>query len=219
MAGNFQDDVREEAMRNLFNLYKDESEGRDGVDAHLDIDGMSVPFELKTTSKGSVTTVRDFGPAHIAKWQNKHWLIGFFVNGKEYYHYGSPACMSSWINEKAEYIAPDFGIAELASQNLTLDDMYCVLGQKDFYTYADAVKLQKRQYSKETYINLRDVKGGYSPERMLDIFRDRSRYLVERGSTLNNPHIPFTYFKNWTKITENHAEVLRELTREYFAKI
>ena len=81
MAKNFQDDDREEAMIALFDLYKDESEGRSGIDAFLKLDGKSIPFELKTTSQGSVTTVRDFGSEHIRKWKNKHWLIGFFIKG------------------------------------------------------------------------------------------------------------------------------------------
>ncbi|NET58418.1 MAG: hypothetical protein F6K47_20365, partial [Symploca sp. SIO2E6] len=96
MAKNFQDDDREKAMISLFELYKDETEGRSGIDAFLKLDGKTIPFELKTTSKGSVTTVRDFGREHIQKWKNKHWLIGFFIKGSEYYKYGSPSMMAKW---------------------------------------------------------------------------------------------------------------------------
>ncbi|QTA80010.1 Uncharacterized protein dnl_22960 [Desulfonema limicola] len=102
MTKNFQDDDREEAMITLFDLYKDQTEGRSGVDAFLKLDGKTVPFELKTTSQGSVTTVRDFGPDHILKWKNKHWLIGFFIKGREYYKYGSPSMMEKWIKSKEE---------------------------------------------------------------------------------------------------------------------
>lgn len=49
---------------------------------------------------------------------------------------------------------------------------------------------------------------------MLEILRDRCRYLIKRGATLNNPHIPGSYFENWEKITEHHAERLRELVRD-----
>lgn len=216
MAGNFQDDDREEAMRTLFKLYKDDNEGRDGVDAHLDIDGRSVPFELKTTSKGSVTTVRDFGPDHIEKWKDKHWLIGFFINGREYYHYGSPSMMKEWIKNKEEYIKPDFMLAELVSQKLSIEDLYQMIGKKTVYSYEDALNIQKKQYTKEKYLMLQDILNGYSPERMLDILKDRTKYLVERGSTLNNPHIPFKYFNGWLEITDNHAQILRELVRDYF---
>ena len=214
MAGNFQDDVREDDMRRLFGLYKDENEGRDGIDAHLEIDGISVPFELKTTSKGSVTTVRDFGPDHIEKWRDKHWLIGFFINNEEYYHYASPAMMAPWIKSREAYIEPDFMLADLAPANLTINDMHQILGEKDSYTYTDAKNLHKMQYKRERYLELQDTPNGYSPERMLNILKDRATYLIKRGSTLNNPKIPFRYFLGWEKITENHAEKLRELVRQ-----
>jgi hypothetical protein len=62
MAGNFQDDTREEEMRQLFYLNKADEEGQSGIDAFLNFEGNILPFELKTTSRGSVTTVRDFVP-------------------------------------------------------------------------------------------------------------------------------------------------------------
>ena len=46
---------------------------------------------------------------------------------------------------------------------------------------------------------------------MLLILRDRCQYLIERGSTLNNPHIPASYFKGWERIITNHGQRLREL--------
>jgi hypothetical protein len=213
MAGNFQDDTRENAMRELFRLYKDESEGRSGIDAYLDLDGHVLPFELKTTSKGSVTTVRDFGLDHIEKWRGKHWLIGFFIGNREYYKYGSPGMMVQWIQDKGNYIASDLKLASLSSDNLQLDDMYSVLGKKVSYSYEDARSIQKMQYKKDEYISLQDVNDGYSPSRMLEIMKDRVTYLIQRGSTLNNPHIPLKYFSEWPEITENHAEQLRTFVR------
>lgn len=63
-----QDDAREEQQRELFGLIKNEDEGRSGVDAFMLLDdGTEIPFELKTTTSGSVTTVRDFGYDHILK--------------------------------------------------------------------------------------------------------------------------------------------------------
>jgi hypothetical protein len=216
MSENFQDDARENAMRELFGLYKDKAEGRSGIDAYLSIDNREIPFELKTTSKGSVTTVRDFGPDHIEKWKDKHWLIGFFIGGREYYKYGSPVMMAPWIEEKQKYIAPDFKLARIVSEKLNLYDVYDVLEEKKKYTYEDAKNLQKMQYNKEQYIALQDLDGGYSPDRMLDILQDRAKYLVERGSTLNNPHIPFKYFEGWIEITKNHAEQLKKLVSKYY---
>lgn len=219
MASNFQDDDRESAMRVLFNLYKNEDEGRSGIDAFLDFEGKIIPFELKTTSQGSVTTVRDFGHDHIEKWKDKHWLIGFFMNGREYYKYGSPLMMAKWIKDKEQYIAPDFKLAILVPSKLHLDDLYDILEKKGFYTYEDAKAIQKQQYSKQKYLELQDLKSGYSPERMLEILKDRAQYLIERGSTLNNPHIPFSYFNGWVEITQNHAEQLRDMVRNYFEGI
>lgn len=219
MAKNFQDDDREEAMIALFNLYKDEAEGRSGVDAFLKLDEKVIPFELKTTSQGSVTTVRDFGSDHILKWKNKHWLIGFFINGSEYYKYGSPSMMEKWIKSKEEYIAPDFKLAKLVPAKINLEYMYQIIGKKDIYTYENVKAIQKMQYKKEQYLELQDLEHGYSSKRMLEIVKDRAQYLIERGSTLNNPHIPFSYFDSWTEITKNHTEQLRTMVRKYFIKV
>lgn len=219
MAGNFQDDDRENSMRELFELYKDDNEGRSGIDAFLDLNGKIIPFELKTTSQGSVTTVRDFGPDHIEKWKDKHWLIGFLMNDVEYYKYGSPAMMAPWINSKEQYISPDFKLADLVPAKITIEDMYDILGCKESYSYDDAKSIQKMQYKKEKYLQLQDLESGYSPARMLEIIKDRANYLIKRGSTLNNPHIPFSYFEGWKKITNNHAQQLRTMVTEYFEEI
>ena len=165
MASSFQDDDRENEMRELFNLYKDENEGRSGIDAYLDIDGHRIPFELKTTSNGSVTTVRDFSPEHIKKWKNKHWLIGFHLKGDTYYKYGSPLMMEEWIQGKGEYIAPDFQLANMIPFKLKLHELYQILGKKEKYSYEDAKSIQKKQYLKKKYEELQDLKGGYSPIR------------------------------------------------------
>lgn len=217
MASNFQDDLREQEMIELFELIKDENEGRSGIDAFLELDGTNIPFELKTTSSksGSVTTVRDFGYDHIHKWQDKHWLFGFYKQGKAFYKYGSLALMQNWIKQKEEYIKPDFQLAKIAAKNLTLSDLYLVLGKKEIYSLEDAKSIQKRQYSKSKYFELQDLTDGYSENRMLSILKDRTIYLMERGGTLNNPHIPGSYFREWSEITENHAARLRQMVKDY----
>lgn len=82
------------------------------------------------------------------------------------------------------------------------------------YTVKDAHRIQKRQYTKAQYHELKDRPEGYSPEQMLMILRDRCRYLIERGSTLNNPHIPRGYFDGWPRISSDHAVRLRRLVRD-----
>jgi hypothetical protein len=212
---SFQDDEREEETRKLFDLKKVKSEGRSGIDAILKIGKKNLNFELKTTSTGSVTTVRDFGPEHIKKWENKHWLIGVYSNGKpNYFLYVSPKAMKPWIEEKANYIKADFQLSKILSKKISLDDMYLILGKKEKYTYADAKKLHKMQYKKAEYLDMMDIQNGYSPERMVKILKDRSEYLMNRGSTLNNPHIPKGYFDSFTKITKKHAETLRKMIND-----
>ena len=88
-----------------------------------------------------------------------------------------------------------------------------VVGVKDHYSPIDAKRLQKSQYTAAEYKARMDLEQGYSPERMLEMFRERAKYLIERGSTLNNPHIPADFFSNWTSITNDHAVVLRDKVR------
>jgi len=211
----FQDDQREEETRKLFGLKKDKKEGRTGVDAILQINGKTVKFELKTTSTGSVTTVRDFGPDHVKKWEEKHWLIGVYdAKGKpKHFFYGSPEDMKPWIDEKANYVKPDFDLSDIISNKLAMKDLYSILGKKKKYTLEDARLLHKKQYTIKKYHEMMDVKGGYSPEKMLQILKDRSKYLMKRGSTLNNPHIPPSYFEGWPKIKKDHAKTLREMVK------
>ena len=52
-----QDDARENEQIKLFGLIKPDGEGRSGIDAILRLENQDIPFELKTTTNGSVTTV------------------------------------------------------------------------------------------------------------------------------------------------------------------
>ncbi|MCT7978021.1 hypothetical protein [Laspinema olomoucense] len=212
-----QDDIREYELIELFQLEKPANPTRSGTDAILLLKGSQIPFELKSSTKSSVTTVRDFGVAHIRKWHGKHWLFGFYSAGGKVLNsclYGSPQAMAPWIAEKEAYIQSDYQLAQLSPERLTMSVLYEIVGKKDVYTLKDANKLHKRQYSMEEYLSKMDLKPGYSPERMLAILQDRCQYLIERGSTLNNPHIPASYFKGWERIANNHAQRLRELVAE-----
>lgn len=212
-----QDDVRELQLVQLFNLTVPENRRRDETDAYLEVDGETVPFELKSTSGPSISTVRDFGPEHVRKWQGMHWLFGFYTRAGDrllYCHYGSPAAMRSWIAGRWEYVRPDWELAQSAPQLIGLDQVRTILGEKPVYSLQDALRIQKRQYSMERYRELMDRSEGYSSEAMGEILRDRARYLIERGATLNNPKVPRTYFKGWERITRDHAARLREMYRE-----
>jgi len=213
-----QDDSREAELRKLFGL-RTSGEGRGGTDAVLDIDGRQVPFELKSTTRGSVTTVRDFGPHYGPRWRDKHWLIGWYgFRGDRllYAIYASPPQMAPWIEDKIAYVQPDFSLAEYASEGIGMKALHAILGSKPVYSLDDAKRIQKRQHSLANYRDRMDRPDGYSPERMLEILRDRARYVMSRGATLNNPHIPQSYFADWPRIDADHAAVLRERVRAYF---
>ena len=207
-----QDDKREEELRNLFQLEKPKNHSRGGVDSILKTKNEIIEFELKSTTKGSVTTVRDFGLEHIRKWEKKHWIIGVYSDREtlEYCLHATPSAMQPWIQEKKDYIAPDFTIGQIAANKLEIPDLYRVLGKKNLYSLEDAKKLHKKQYSKAQYIQLMDLNTGYSPQQMLKILRDRALYISSRGSTLNNPHVPASYFNGWTRIVRDHAAILRK---------
>ena len=211
-----QDDRRELEQIELFGLEQPDA-SRGGVDAVLKIKDSMVEFELKSTTKSSVTTVRDFGLNHIDKWKNKHWLFGFYTpKGRAlmYTRYASPQMIAPWIEEKRLYIYPDYQLSKLAASKLTLNDLTSICGSKATYTLYDAKKLMKKQFSTSEYIELMDLDDGYSPATMLEILRQRCEYVINRGSTLNNPHIPTSVLNNFPKITENHAATLRSLVHK-----
>ena len=212
-----QDDARENQLIKLFQLEQPPNRRRNDTDALLNYKGKTFYFQLKSTTKNSVTTVRDFGIEHIKKWQNKHWIIGFYdqETNLKYCHYASPKEMSKWIKEKEQYIAGDFKLAQLVPNLINLQVMYNIVGEKQYYTIQDAKKIQKRQYTLEEYHQLMDRENGYSPQRMLQIIRDRCEYIMRRGSTLNNPHIPASYFNGWEKIIDNRASKLRQYLDQY----
>jgi hypothetical protein len=214
-----QDDVRENRLVDLFNLSRPANRSGQGTDAVLAIDGWEIEFELKSVTTGSsVSTVRDLGPDHIAKWQGKHWIIAFY-DQLDLLHckYGSPDAMKPWIDEKWEYIRLDFEMAGLVPELITADAMFKIIGEKDLYTYADARRIHKNQYKLAEYRACMDRQNGYSQTRMLDIFRDRARYVIKRGATLNNPHIPSAFFSSWPTIQDDHALQLRALVRNWLA--
>lgn len=194
-----QDDRREVEMREIIGLRA--GDGRSGVDAYLDFTvgnrRYAVPIELKSTTVGTVSTARDVGRDHIEKWRSRVWVVGFYEphgSSLESLLALGPGDMEPWIARVENYIARDFMIGERVGTKLDLDDLYVICGEKEVYVLDDARALYKRQWSEGRYSEEMDLPGGYSPARMLDILRLRARYLIDRGSTLNNPHIPRRFF-------------------------
>lgn len=222
-----QDDVRENQMVDLFNLMVPPNRGRSDIDAYLDLEGHPepIPFELKSTTTGSVSTVRDFGPEHIQRWADLHWLFAFYErDGTKplFCSYASPADMADWIERKQRYVRPDYVLAERAPQVITDDDLTKVVGSGTEFDKSDAFSIMKKQWSAEKYRDRADLPGRrYSRKVMLEILQERCGYVIRRGATLNNPHIEKSYFAahDFEKITKEHAARLRELVQKYFADL
>lgn len=227
-----QDDAREREMRTLFNLVRPPDAGRGDIDAILELEGRAIPeplrgsrisFELKSATGGrpNISTVRDFGLHHVEKWRELHWLFGVYGRDArgdqvlQYCLYGSPAQMKPWFDRMAAYIAPDVAMSECVPALISATTLRNVMGTKQGFSRDDAKRLMKNQYSAAEYDEAADLEAGhYSRDAMLRMLRERCAYVIRRGSTLNNPHIPAGYFEGWERIEANHAARLRELVVE-----
>ncbi|MCX5279112.1 hypothetical protein [Streptomyces sp. NBC_00198] len=217
-----QDDQREKQMVDRFNLTVPEDRRRSDIDAYLNIDGQTVPFELKSATSKGISTVRDLGPNHFTKWKNIHWIFGFYNStGTQLLHcyYASPDAMVPWISGKERYVLPDIEAAEHAMRGIRADSVINLLGEKEFYTKEDAKWIMKNQWKAVQYIEAADLSVGkeirYSLDRMVELMRERTYYVMSRGATLNNPHIPLSYISSLPKITTEPAITLRHLVRSY----
>lgn len=208
-------------MRALFNLDVPPDRKRADIDAHLDVNGLAepLPFELKSTTGKNISTVRDLGPAHIAKWRHLHWLFGFYNRGGDqlqYCIYASPADMRPWVDKVEKYIKPDLVLANRAPDLITDDILTEVAGPGDEFSMADARSIMKNQWSAELYRSSADLPNNmYSRAQMLTLLQQRCGYVISRGATLNNPHIPDSFFRDFTQIVRNHASILRGLVQDY----
>ena len=223
-----QDDRREREMCQLIGLRK--GEGRSEVDAFLDFEVtgkiFSAPIELKSTTSNTVSTARDVGPAHIAKWRTRIWVFGFYdASGRKLQKLLTlgPNDMEDWIRKIGNYIAPDLAIGTRIEDKLNLEDLYIVCGEKRKYSLSDAQALQKRQWNRDKYFSEMDDDEGYTPSKMLEILKLRELYLNQRGSTLNNPRIPRSFFLRFSDqiidVTNISAEEVSDATQKEIREI
>lgn len=216
-----QDDAREREMILMFNLSVPADRTRGGLDAELEIDGHGrLPFELKSTTKNSISTVRDLGPEHIAKWKNLHWLFAFYESDGatlRYCYYASPADMADWVNGKESYVLPDYILANAVPAKIDDSDLSRIVGDSDRFSKAEAERIMKKQWTADQYKTNADLPGGmFSREAMLTMLQARCEYVIRRGATLNNPHIPEKYLRDRLEpIFKDHASTVRRLVSEY----
>ena len=152
-----QDNRREDQMRTLFGLKKRVGAGRIDEDA---IDEFGNPFELKSATKGGVSSARDVGPHTLEKWRKLYWIFAKGTNTKKEgfiireVYFLSPTMLNEWIDQlESKNFGPDLKLLEEAKAAL--------------------------------------AKGNFVKAAI-----DRISYLVKRGLTLNNPHIPWWYIQS-----------------------
>jgi hypothetical protein len=88
----------------------------------------------------------------------------------------------------------------------------------------DAKKLHKQQWTAVQYEAAIDTEEAGVPrisqQKMLEVLRLRARYIAERGSTVNNPHVSKTYLRKFfgtsREVTGNAwASSIRSLAEEF----
>lgn len=147
-----QDNRREQQMRDLLKLQEAHA-GRYGADA---VDEFGHEFELKSTTKQSVSTARDVGLHTLQKWRERYWVFAKGTNRKR----------------------SGFHIAELYFLHPSDFDewlqRYETLFRRDLQLLDRLTKMMRDAALPSTDI-------------------ERVQYLIQRGYTLNNPHIPWVY--------------------------
>lgn len=228
-----QDDERERELVRMFNLDWDPAHQRAGVDAVLDVEVDGSPYRLEVEVKSStgttVSTARDVGMEHIQKWRRKLFVIGFYSREARRPELQQCLCltptdMEPWIASIEAKIRIDFKLALLASRRLVLEDLFDVCGEQESYSVEDAKRLHKQQWTAEAYAAAQDavVSGErrISRAKMLEILQLRSKYVAERGATLNNPHITKAHldtFAGTNRVVKgpNWAAGVRQIAEEF----
>lgn len=228
-----QDDERERELVRMFNLDWDPAHQRSGVDATLDImigeQGCRFNVEVKSTTGETVSTARDVGMEHIQRWRRMLFVIGFYSRDARRPELRrclclTPVDMEPWIASIESKILVDFKLAQRAAQRLTLDDLHEVCGRQDSYSLRDAKRLHKSQWTSVQYAAALDTTVGnekrISASRMLGLLQLRSRYIAERGATLNNPHITkkhLSQFDGTNRVSSGSrwAEHIRAIAEEF----
>jgi hypothetical protein len=217
----------------MFNLNWDPAHQRAGVDAILNLSVAGKPFqfevEVKSSTGSTVSTARDVGMDHINKWRRKLFVIGFYsreARRPELQHCLclTPVDMEPWIASIENKMLIDFKLALRASRRLELDDLHDLCGLQETYSLEDAKRLHKQQWTAEEYLAALDTNVAglqrISSLKMLDILRLRSKYIAERGATLNNPHITKTHLDTFSKTDRvvsgpNWAAGIRQIATDF----
>jgi hypothetical protein len=203
-----QDDERERELVRMFNLSWDPAHQRAGIDAALTMEigaqRIRIDVEVKSTTGATVSTARDVGVEHIRRWRRMFFVVGFYSREARRPELQkclclSPLDMEPWIASIEEKVLIDFKLADCASRKLGLAELFGICGEQTSYSLQDAKRLHKKQWTAAQYKSALDTHQAGQPRisqhKMLEILQLRSKYIAERGATLNNPHITKTHLR------------------------
>ena len=230
-----QDDERERELVRLFNLDWNPAHQRAGIDAVLTLDHAGsvrrIEVEVKSTTGDTVSTARDVGMEHIAKWRNKLFVIGFYTKEARRPELLrclclTPADMAPWIDALEAKIGVDFRIADIVGRKMQIADLHVLCGAKDAYTLDDAKNILRQQWSLAEYQQGADLRVDgqpcFSPGAMLRVLGLRAAYIARRGATLNNPHITKAHLAAFLgtdrEVTGNWAACIRDIAAAWLGK-
>jgi hypothetical protein len=111
--------------------------------------------------------------------------------------------MRPWFDQMTAYVLPDVRLAEFVPETIDDATLTHILGESEDFGYEDARRLMKNQFrTRQEYRDASDLPDErYSRTAMVEMLRTRCRYVIELGSTLNNPHVPASYFTDWDEST------------------
>lgn len=202
-------------MVGALNLQQDPERVRHDADAYLDVDlGGSVhhiDFECKSAPVNSdFGTGRDTGMRQLLRWAKMHFVFGWFQprdNQPVRMWYGSPAMMRAWNTTEQEYLKYDLELVEHTPEGVDSAVIDRILGDQEEFTYQDLRSIVKDQWNAKADVgrpNLYRARADiawagpaiefrYSRHAAEQAIRDRIRYLLDRGSTVNNRKISARY--------------------------
>ena len=196
-----QDDSREQDMLRVFGLRQISESSRGDNDAFLDLEGLETQaFELKSSTTSNLVTARDFSLEHIKEWRTKHVLGSFYDKGGNSIQWSlliPNIFLNEWLDEQVEYIRCDIEIIEVLSDEVTSEMAQKVIknifGGKVIFTEEDLKKVLKRQITNQEYSKY--FSSGTNGEKICSLdsmekaISSRTQYLLNRGTSRNNPHI------------------------------
>jgi hypothetical protein len=121
--------------------------------------------------------------------------------------------MKEWLDYWENDIKRGLKISDMLVERIDMKMLDSIFGKKMYYSITEAKKVFKKLKTKSEYEEL-DYKGnGIKRRDMLDLFKQHNKNYLYRGSAVNNPKIPESYYKNWHTIEKNHHIEIRKFLK------